>query len=506
MTISIPTREPSDYKYTVRQSDWIGGRNRLVYQSPNLATEPRFWDSFNVTTAKEGEVELAPLFERVQTDASDKKPLLAKFNGFVYRLEGVATPAVQKSSDGSTWSSVTMGPTLAITGWTTWRNQLIVAAGTDTVHRLSTADAWSTYAAPVSGTVAEMVGVAADDKLLAWVTGKGLYSTPDGTTWTRVWPTVDPDEPNCSFIDGSTGAVLLATTDGNGSSLHEYFAAEGAATQASVVTWMEEDNLFFYRARYYYGAAYIGAKKGTGSGANTVGQGKLIRKERGAAPLEVQEFGDGIRGATPTLDFGIRGLVNTGQHLWVGVPTSAPSISGTVGMPSVYRYEIDDLGLENVAPDSVVATSPGNIADKVYDASEINGEVLITTSTGTWKRSKTKKASQGYLDSSIYDLRAPDHVKIWRFYELLIEDASPTESVTVQYRTGTLSGAWLGNLVAVHGEKVDFPDDNASLGKYRLHSRQIQIRMVLARGATETLTPRVTSLAVDAAQIRPVGD
>lgn len=450
-------------------------------------------------------MELAPLFEIVITDASDKQALMAKFNSFLYRLEGVATPAVKKTSDGTTWSNVTMGPTGAFTSWVTWRGQLITTNGTDTINRLSTADAWSTYAAPVATSVTQVVNVGPDDKLLAWVASKGLYSTSDGTTWARVWPTTDPDDPDCGFIDGSTGAVVFSTTDGTGSSLHEYFAAEGAATAASVITWMEEDELFFYRANYYFGATYIGAKKGTGAGPNTVGQGKLFRKERGTAPEEVQEFGDGIRGAQPSYDFGIRALVDAGDYLFVGAPSQAPNISGTVGLPCIYRYEIDDSDLENVSPDSAVDTAPGNVAGKVYDAGEINGEVLINTATGTWKRSKTKKAAQGYLDSSIYDLRAPDHVKIWRFAEVLIEDASPTESVVFQYRVGTLSGAWLGNLTATNGVPIKFPDDNAAARKYRLHSRQLQVRLVLSRGATTTLTPRVTSLAVDAAQIRPVG-
>ena len=147
------------------------------------------------------------------------------------------------------------------------------------------------------------------------------------------------------------------------------------------------------------------------------------------------------------------------------------------------------------------------MAGKVYDIAVIGGEIIITTSTGTWKKSKTKYAVQGYLDSSIYDLRSPDHEKAWRFTELLVEDATATESITFYYRIGTLEGAWLGgtSATAAGAKKIAFPDDDAAAGEYKLNSRQIQTQLKLARGATETLTPRVTSFAVDAAQIRAVG-
>lgn len=511
MPIQVPVREPADPKFTVRQSDWSGGYNRIYYQIPGEPTEPRFWDAFNIESGKEGEIELAPLFERVQSDASDKKPLLTEFNGAIYRLEGVTTPAVQKSTDGTTWTSVgmTSGPTLAIRGSTVWRKELYVAANSNTIFKLSTGDVWSSVAAPAGVTqVCDMVGVTPDDKLFAWFNTKGLYGW-DGSAWSaKLWPlNNDPDEPTCDVLDGSTGATLVATSDDKGSSFHEYFSAEGAATAASMVTWLQERDSFFYVVRFYKDAAYIGSKKGLGGGPNTNGNGLLYRKERGTKPLLVQTFGDGIRGAVATRDFGIRGFTSDGITLWVGAPSRKENFSSVVGIPCVYRYEIDEEGLESVSPNSSIDVSPGNIADKVYSAATIGGEILITTSTGTWKRSKTKKAAIGDLDTSIYDLRAPDHDKTWRFKEIILEDATSTEKASVFYRTGTFTGAFIGGTqVSSSGaKKIAFPDDNPAQSKYKLTSRQLQGRIRLERGADDTKTPRVTSFAVDAAQIRPVG-
>lgn len=515
MTLSIPVREPSDFRFTVRQSSWDGGYNRLYYQIINQLTEPRFWDSFNTTTEVEGEIGLAYLFERIQTDASDKQPILATYNGKIYRLEGVANPACQKTSDGSSWSSLSMasGPTTAITGYTVWRNFMFVTAGVNTIYRLDSSDTWTSITAPTGVVaVADRVCVTPDDKLLAWYNGKGLYQTavnpPAAGDWAKLWPaSTDPDEATCSLLDGSTGTVVFATTDERGSSLHEYFTPEGAASAGSVVTWLQERDTFFYVCRLYNDAAYIGGKKGIGGGSTTVGQGHLYRKERGIKPKLVQEIGDGIRGIIATKDFGIRALVDMGLFMWVGAPSRAADFSGTVGVPGVYRYEVTVQGVENFNPDSMIETAPGNVSGKVYSAEQIAGQILITTATGTWKRSLTNRASQGYLDSSIYDLRSPDHVKAWRFAEMLIESATATESVKFYYRTGTLTGSWLGGTTATAAgsKKIAFPDDNAALKQYKLNARQLQVRLELHRGANATQQPRITSLAVDAAQIRPVG-
>jgi hypothetical protein len=516
VTLSIPVREPADFRFTVRQSSWDGGYNRLYYQVINQLTEPRFWDSYNTTTEVEGEIGLAYLFERVQTDASDKQPLLATFNGKIYRLEGVATPAVQSTSDGTTWANVSMasGPTTAIKNYTVWQNAMFVTAGVNSIYRLTSGDVWSAITAPTGVTeVADAVGVASDDKLLAWYNGKGLYQTsvnpPAAGDWTKVWPAtgVTPAEATCDVIDGSTGTVIIITRDNVGSSLHEYFTPEGAATAGSVVTWMQERDTWFYIVRLYNNAAYIGGKKGIGAGRDTAGQGLWYRKERGQMPILVQEFGDGIRGLVPSLDFGVRAAISTGSQLWIGVSQRAPNFSGVVGTPGVYRYEVTKQGVENISPDSAIETAPGSVAGKVYSAEQINGEVLITTPTGTWKRSKTKRVTQGYLESAIYDLRSPDHVKTWRFTELLVEDATATETIKFYYRVGTLTGSWLGGttVTAAGAHKIAFPDDSKPLQKFKLNSRQLQTRLELYRGATETLQPRVTSLAVDAAQIKPVG-
>src|SRR3990167_2580443 len=515
MTLSIPVREPADFRFTVRQSNWQGGYNRLYYQIINALTEPRFWDSFNIDTSRDGDFSLAPLFEIVQTDASDKKPLLRSFNSSLYRLEGVSTPAVQKTSDGTTWNTVSMtsGPTTAIRGAVVWRNNLVVAANSNTIYNLDSSDTWTSLTAPTGITeVCDMVGISPDDRLLAWFNGKGLYQTevqaPAAGDWDKVCPAVgDPDEAQCDLIDGSTGTGIIATSDAKGSSLHEYFTAEGAATAASMVTWIHEDDTFFYVSKFYSSASYLGSKKGQGGGRETNGQGLLWRKERGAKPILVQEIGDGIRGAVASDDFGIKALVNDGTNLWVGAPSRAENFSDVKGIPCVYWYNVDQQGVESISPNSALDVSPGNVAGPVYDAAIINGEVVITTGTGTWKRSKTKYSSQGKLDSSLYDLRSPDHEKAWRFTELLVEDATSTETVTFYYRTGTLAGSWLGGTaVAASGaHKIVFPDDNASQAEYKLNARQLQTQIKLARGATETLSPRVTSLAVDAAQIRAVG-
>lgn len=516
MALSVPVREPADYRFTVRQSNWLGGYNRLYYQVVNALTEPRFWDSFNVDTSIEGEFMLAKLFERVQTDATDKKPLFAKFNGKIYRLDGVTTPAVSSTSDGTTWASISMasGPTTAIRGWAVWRNNLIVAASHNSIYQLTSGDVWSALTPPTGITaVCDMVGISPDDRLLAWFNGKGLYQTevaaPAGGDWDKVWPAVgDPSEATCDMMDGTTGTVLIATRDSAGSSLHEYFTAEGAASAASMVTWLTEPDTFFYTTAFYSQAAYIGAKKGQGGGTDTNGNGLLWRKERGLRPILVQEIGDGIRGALASLDFGIRALVSDGTHLWIGAPSRAADFDGIVGVPCVYWYNVDTMGVESISPNSAIETSPGDVADKVYDIAVIGGEILISTSTGTWKRSKTKYATQGYLDSSIFDLRSPDHSKAWRFTELLVEDATSAESVTFKYRVGTLAGSWLGgtSVTASGAHKIAFPNDDAANARYKLNSRQLQTQLTLARGATTTLTPRVTSMAVDAAQIRPVGD
>jgi len=54
-------------------------------------------------------------------------------------------------------------------------------------------------------------------------------------------------------------------------------------------------------------------------------------------------------------------------------------------------------------------------------------------------------------------------------------------------------------------KKIPFPDDAPTLAQYKLNSRQIQLHLVLSRGADATLQPRVTSVAVDSAQIKTIG-
>lgn len=512
--VAIPTREPADYKFTARQSDWSGGWDRLKYSVSGQPTEPRFWDSFNVDTTTEGEIKLAALFEIVDTDASDTKSLLENFNNAGYKLPGIVSPQVKKSADGVTWNNVAMasGPATAITAKVMWRNNLFVAASHNSIYRLTTGDVWSAITPPTGVTdICDAVGVSPDDKLMAWFKNKGLYQTsvlpPAAGDWAKVWPpTTDPDEPNCSFLDGSTGTVLVATYDDKGSSLHEYFTAEGAATAASMVTWMSVSRLFLYVSRLYDDAAYIGGKYGVSPGATTNGQGILYRKERGQKPQPVMEFGDGIRGAVASQDFGIRALVSDESYLWIGAPSRAANLSAVVGVPTVYRYSVDEQGVENNSPDAATDESPGGVAGKVYGSIIIDGHVIISTNKGLWRRSPTKKAAQGYLDTSLFDLQAEDHLKIWRFTELQIEDATATETVQHFYRTGTLTGSWLGGttVTASGAKKIDYPDTAAAQGKYRLWARQIQHQYKLSRGATTTLTPRITSTAIDAAQILPV--
>jgi len=272
------------------------------------------------------------------------------------------------------------------------------------------------------------------------------------------------------------------------------------------VTWISVPRLSIYNARLYDDAAYIGAKYGVSPGATANGQGILYRKERGQKPQPVIEFGDGIRGSMASKDFGIRALVADESYLWIGAPSRALSPSGILGVPTVYRYSVDEQGVENNSPDAATDESPGGVAGTVYGSIILNGSVIISTNKGLWRRSPTKRASQGYLETSLFDLSAEDHLKIWRFCELQIEDATATETITHFYRTGTLTGSWLGgtSVTASGAKKINFPDTNAAQGKYRLWARQIQQKYQLARGSDSTLTPRLTSTAIDAAQILPV--
>jgi hypothetical protein len=385
---------------------------------------------------------------------------------------------------------------------------------------LSTADAWGTLVGPAGAGEIQGVCVSPDDKLVAWKAGTiaaaGLY-TWDGSTWVKIFPgtALIPSEPNCSLLDDSGGSVLFSTYDTHGSSLHEYFTPEAAATVAWIVTWFREEDLFLYSAEYYAGAVYLGGGEGA---EGTDGQGIQFRKERAARPLFVQEFGDGIRGAIATEDFRIRGMATDGDILWVG---SASRMAGTrstvVGMPGVYRYQVDEQGIESVAPSSFVdsSASPDNVASLVYDVGILKKEILcISTKHGVYTRSNTDTALKGEIEFSIWDLRAPDHIKTWRFIQALVEDMATNDKVGIYYRAGTLMGSFtqLGTdilsstLDATGAQKLTFPHDSASTGKYFYSKRQVQLKLRLERDSgAATNTPRVTSIALDAAQIKPVG-
>jgi hypothetical protein len=532
--MSLQIRSAGDRPLTVRQSNWDGGSGRKTFQVPGEPTEPRFLDGFNVDVSTNGEVRIATALNLALTTQANGRALLIDFNGASYALERKSTPAVYKSTGGSFSSvSMTSGPTTAIRGAVVWAGALIVASSANAIHKLSSSDVWSSVALPAGVTQnCDMVGVAPDDQLIAWFNGKGLYKlTAIGGTWTKIWPGVtptlvagtDPSEPMCDMMSDEGGSLVFATSDANGSSLHEYFGDQ-------LVTWMHRDHYWFYQSAkaFYKGALYLGARQGGPQAPDFTSPalGKLIRKPRGTAPLEITTIGDDEVLMNWAFDWGVYGLGTDGDVLWVASATTMATIGTTApgAYPCLYRYEISEDGFENFSPSSVVQTGY-RVGSPMTAVLVYKSTVLCGDATQVYRREPSglpPANDQGYIITSFFDLQMPDHYKWWRRSNSLFRGLASGNGYRVDYRlvrpgpTGRFSG-WTSlsaGTVTPGGTLADdnllsaafyFPHDSQSTGKYWTRSTEVQLLVALFSGSTPVAgRPALMSYDLDAAMAVPI--
>lgn len=529
--LQVPIREFGDLRNTVRVKHLSAGFDMAVLQQAFgiLQAQPGYFDAQNIDPISHpGFFQLAPAWTQIDTDAADKQYLLYAFNNAVYRCPTANFDAAkfQKATQATgtpSWSAPAHAfpGSNAIRNAVVWQDQLVIAAGDTVLHVMSTAEAWSTIAAPggVTAPVAGQVGVGQQDKIECWwegSAGAGLWEY-NGSTWTAIFPPTGvtlPVMPQCSLIYSGPGSLLFATYDATGrTQLYEYLIlSTGTAIAVQIPA---EIGLTFWpqAAATLGGQVYIGGRLGGQQNA-----GVLYGKATGSAPQVVflmdTNYGtDSQKG----LDWGIRCMLQSADMIHMG------SSSRYDHRFANYRLELDDSGSEVIHPGSVSTSIDGPVYSLAMLPSAVagasSGERLFASVAGaTYYRDAlngsdpTKDAASGFLQYPDFDLGSPSHTHVWARALLALAKRAQGSSLYVDYRVDprALSDAWMTLPAPSAGyvlgaNKVSFPDDNAAQRLRGTAARVLQVRVRLTAATGGADRDLIDSLALRWARVRALG-
>ena len=527
--LQTPLRELADLRNTIRMSRWEGGFDMDLLQEAFgvLAVSPGYFDAQNFDAfTVAGTIRLAAKWTRCVTHASNKEALLYPFNQALYILPttNFAAADVRKITQptgvpsDSALANIYPGA-VAPRNAVVWRDQWIVASADTVLRVMSTAEAWTTIAAPggVTAPVSGQIGVSQQDKLSCWwegSAGAGLYEW-NGSTWTQIFPPSGvtlPVSPTCDMILNGPGSFLFATRDSTGiTRLYEYLIQ---TTGTAFAVWLLQQG---YRFWPQSGAAYAGVSWYGGRMGQMQQVGPIYAKSAGQDPgdpvflMDTNYATDSQKG----LDWAVRAMFSAGDVLHIG------SASRFDHKAANYRLESDADG-EIIHPGSVLGVdgpmySIGMIPSGV--AGSAAGERLFcSASDGIYYKDAndgadpTMDASPGIFQFPDIDLGSPDHAHIWAAAALDVLQRSAGGSISVQYRVDPkkLSDPWV-TLAPKNGSIVEgdnpfrFPDDNKAQRKRGTAARVLQVRLLVTAATSGTKRDVIDAIAFRWARTKPLG-
>jgi len=523
---SQPVRIPGDQLGTRRVTNFTGGYNRRTLEQwyGQGDVPPQWWDAQNIAWYdKEGVFHLCARTVLIDTlDVSDLEYLLYSFRGAVYRLPTANFSAAKFQKIASavgtpTWGALTniYPGAIAIRNAVDWRDTLVIASGENLLRVMSGTETWTTIAAPaaVGAAFAGQIGIGPDDNLICWWESNGLYRW-DGTTWTKVFPTVSATiaaDPFCDLIHRGAGSTVFFTRDSTSrTTLYEYFI-EPQGT--GFTTWFAEPNLrvWPHGADVFDDATYIVGRQGAAGNI-----GVFMRKEYRQPPeildnLDTTDYTEGL----DNLDWSFRSLKAVGDALWIG------GSSRVDRKAALYRYFVDENG-QVIGPTAVISSVNGPIYDIGIIPPAISGatgneRLHLSMAMGTYYKDAdggsdpTLDADTGFLQLPNIDFGTDDREKVGRILQVYLSEKSTGGTVDLQYRVNPKSESvtlapWrsVGQATAQGLKSFTLPNDNAAQNLYGTGFRTIQIRVVLTRATSGTVRDVVDSVLVDVAEMRPV--
>lgn len=520
-----PLREPADYRGTVRITDWTAGFDLFKYQDFPFAAAsiPGFWDAQNIDYFSEaGTFRLCSKVTRIGTaEASDHEYLLYPFNNALYRLPMTNFDAtlVQKQTDAtidpSTWTALAnvYPGAVAPRGAVVWRDQWIIASADTVLRVMSTAEVWTTIAAPagVAAPISGQVGIGQDDRLYAYWEGSaqsGLWAY-DGGAWTKVYPTAGTtpgaSDQTCDAIIRGAGSTIVFTRNKTGMTSLLEIAQQAAGT--TFQTWDELPvRVWPQCGDVYQGDVWIVGK------LQRSNRGFFMHKQLLADPEIVFECDTNFATDDQVgLDWSFRCFRSFGDVAWIG-GSSREDHDATM-----YRFSIDTAtGADSLGPVAVVDSVPGPIYSIGMLPPDATGastteRYYFSTTKATYFKDRdngsdpTKDADTGYIQMADIDYGTEDKLKVGNFVELNRRLKSTGGTVELQYRVDPrkLSDPWrsFGFATKEGMNHITVPNDNPAQQLYGQRSRRLQIRVAISRATSGLIRDVIDTLAYNIAQI-----
>lgn len=529
-----PLREPGDFRGTARMTDWSAGFNlqRLQDFPFAIVSDPGYWDSQNIDVySVPGTCRMAAKARPIEAtqDAADYESLYYEFANSLYRLPtaNFAAARFEKVTD-ATANPPVYAPlaniypgAVATRNAVVWRDQLIVASGDTVLRVMSSAEVWSTIAAPVGVTapVSGQVGIYQDDRLLCWWEGTaqaGMYAW-DGTGWAKIYPTAGTNPTTssmtCDCIIRGAGTTVFFLRNATGTTTLVEAAQLSTGVQFQV--WMEEPG---FRVWPQSGDVYQGDVFYVGRLGSHNNRGAFFHKPALAAP-EILEILD-TNFATMNqkgLDWAFRCLRAVGDSVWIG------GSSRESHEAALYRFFIDpNSALPALMPTSVIAGVPGPIYSIGILPPGATGvgpteRLHLAVTKRTYFRDRdndadpTLDADTGYIQFPDIDLGIEDHIKVANFIDVDAIQKSAGGTVEIQYRVDpaaldAVSSPWrsAGFVTAQGNKHILLPDDNPAKQLLGMRCRRLQVRLVFTRATSGIVRDVIDTVVINFAQILPL--
>lgn len=520
-----PRRELGDTKFTVRVTDCSGGydeqKSELYFGDP--LTRPTYWDAQNINSwDRPGQMFLTKAWNRIgSVEGSDHEYLFYPFNLALYKFCTVNHSAalnekITTALGGPAWGALgTIYPgATAFRHGVPWRGSFYIASGENLIRIMSTADAWSTLAAPgpVGGALAGQIAVGFDDKLVVWWEGQGLY-TYDGTTWVKIYPStagVTPNDPYCDLIFMGPGSLQFFTRDVTGVTTWREYSLEPTGT--FIAAWLAQPG---FRVWPQGGMTFQGEAWNVGRLGSHRNIGILYAKKKLQAPEPVAVLDTNLATAGQrNLDWAWRSVFAVGDIAWIG-GSSRQDRNATM-----YHFEVDQDG-EILNPGPVISGVGGpvySIAMLPYGATgaSTTERIFISVGSATYYKDSdddadpTTDAAIGMQQYSDFDLGLEDHLRIWADLSAYLLEQSANGQIEFQYRVdGAPDDAWTA-LDNTQNALDQFllaaaPDDAAALSLTGTRTRILQVRGVWTRPTSGTTRDILDTLAVRFAALIPLG-
>lgn len=529
---TVTRRDPDQSRGVVRFTDASGGydeeKAELYWGDP--LTQPTYYDAQNVNVwDRPGKCFLVSEWTRIgSAEASDREYLIYPFNVACYRFPTANFDAslVQKVTAATGAISAWTAPTNPYAGATAvrngveWRGVFYVASGENFLRTVSTAEAWSTLAAPgaVGAAIVGQVGVGIDDKLVVWWEGAGLY-TYDGTTWAKIYPTtagVIPSDTYCDLIFMGPGSLQFLTRNSSNVTTWREYSVEPTGTFTA--SWLAEPGL---RVWPQGGVAHQGESWVVGRLGSHRNVGILYAKAKLQAPVPIAVLDTNYATTDQRgLDWAWRCMFTVGDVVWIGGSSRQDHNA------CLFRFEVDDDG-EIINPGATISGLAGpiySIGLLPYGASgaDTTERIFIAAQKATYYKDSdegsdpTTDASTGFIQWPDIDLGLEDRYKLWADISGALSEISADGHIEFQYRIDPTdpSDSWVAIEDTLEPTVFDdttgifnsqAPDDDESIGLTGTRLRMLQIRCVWTRPLSGTARDVLDMVSVKIAGLYDLG-